>query len=83
MSWRVLVVETGEYLYRNSGQCRLFTKYETSIYPTVKFKIFKAKTKNQAIAYIKHTLNSSFLRLDANITIKQPELDNSFEIVKV
>jgi hypothetical protein len=80
--YRILILETGEYLYRKDmpGWLSLYTAYEQSRIDTHTFTVFEASTKEEA----KEVLERDCFKLYKDGPLYRPcETHEWYEIVEV
>lgn len=79
--YRILIIETGEYLYEVSPHTSLLTKYELEYFEYSIYKLYETDDKTTA----KCRLNSSAsdYNVSPTLCINYLQTPNSFEVVEV
>ena len=82
--WRILLIESGDYLYKVNGGGYLYSKFETNneLDNPADYVLFEAETKREAKHALLITLRDSHIYVDDDGNYISNSISN-FEFVKV
>ena len=79
--YKILLIETGEYLYKARENSYIYSNYECALYPGFHFKHIEFCSAAGAEVYLASVWTA--IQLETNLTVSGKELRNLVEIVEV